>query len=164
VTELVRVQVLDTVRTEEIREEVAQKLVEEGVLWQQGNDLYTAENDEEFKNALRDPALMICDFCSSPDVGWLFPTADYTMYRSEGADHISRDEWAACAICAHLIDQELWDLLTEHSVKSFQAQHAISPLASALLYEAVQANTGRFAENRRGPGVRIPGKENAGDT
>ena len=158
-TELVQVKTLDTGRVEEIREEVAQKLVADGVIWQQGNDLYTAPVDEEFKNALRDPSLMICDFCSSPDVGWLFPARNYEMFRSEGVERVSRDEWAACEICAHLIDQELWDLLTEHSVKSFAATQPMSPLVSALLTEAVKANTARFSQHRTGPGIRVPGKE-----
>jgi hypothetical protein len=159
VTELVRVRTLDTGRIEEIRAEVAKKLVADGVIWRQRDDLYATPDDEEFKNALRDPALMICDFCSSPDVTWLFPAQDFTMARVKGEEHTSRDEWAACEICAHLIDQELWDLLTEHSVKRFMVEKGTSPLLSALLYEAVQGNTVRFQQHRTGPGVRVGGKE-----
>ena len=109
---------------------------------------------------------MVCDFCSSPDVVWMFPADTFTMFRSEGADHVSLDDWAACEICAHLIEQELWDDLTRHAYQSFQAVNPTpigSPMVAALVMEAVRGNTTRFQKHRKGPAVRV-GKEDTDDT
>jgi hypothetical protein len=107
---------------------------------------------------------MVCDFCSSPDVSWMFPASDFEMYREQGEVskiHISEGEWAACEICHHLIVQELWDDLERRAIANFGvALELHSPVMIAMVAEVVRASNARFQNNRTGPAVQVGGEKN----
>jgi hypothetical protein len=160
----------DSDHAEEIRPEVAAILEAEGVIVQneQGEGLtgYVCETEQALKEALNNVDLMVCDFCSSPDVAWVYPAEDYMMVRTEGITHMSRSDWAACEVCHHLIEMQLLDDLNQRAFRNFPetagTEGYSSPMAAALVMEAIKGNTARFNKHRTGPPVRIGGeKENA---
>ena len=59
----------------------------------------------------------ICDFCSSTPVTTSYPAVDTAVDLS--GLHGSNGNWAACAICARLIDENDRDGLASRSVMTF---------------------------------------------
>jgi hypothetical protein len=159
---------MDSHHVEEIRPEVAAILEAEGVIHknEQGEELtgYVVESKQILFEALADVDLWVCDFCSSPDVTWTYPAEDMWMFRSEGVEHMSRSDWAACEICHHLIEQQLYDDLNDRAAKRFYEmttglEETPKTVTQALLLEAVRQNTVRFEKHRTGPPVRVRGGE-----
>ena len=66
----------------------------------------------------------ICDFCSSPNVEWVYPADDGiadVMQREDGGILIqeSKGNWAACEGCSICIENDARFLLLKRSVDSF---------------------------------------------
>jgi hypothetical protein len=158
---LVLVHLPQSGKYEEIRSEVAAILSTEGVIEKDPEtaDRYVAIDEQEFLKALDDVGLMVCDFCSSPDVRWLYPAQDFEMYKHQDLHHMSRSGWAACEICHHLIEQRLFQDLNQHAMTSFPGGPIDHPTVAVLVMEAIKANTARFERNRTGPPVPVGGDE-----
>lgn len=69
----------------------------------------------------------ICDFCSSPKVWTSYQCEDFVMGKGELLETSSVGQWAACNICAQLIDAGKWDELLQRSIDTFMDKHAVIP-------------------------------------
>jgi hypothetical protein len=71
----------------------------------------------------------ICDFCSSPDVRWAFPTRDFTTKaqptRRTFIEATMYGGWAACPACHALILRGDRIRLARRSAKRMQRLHGI---------------------------------------
>jgi hypothetical protein len=66
---------------------------------------------------------IICDFCSSPDVGWRYEAADFVASVEAGFTHESVGAWAACNACKVLIERGDREGLTRRSFDALRYQH-----------------------------------------
>lgn len=67
---------------------------------------------------------MICDFCSSSDIRWIYPADSFEIHvvheLTKGFfEGRSEADWLACDGCSKLIEDNEWKALTERSVKKF---------------------------------------------
>lgn len=67
---------------------------------------------------------MICDFCSSPDVRWIYPADSFDIrmkHEPTGGLFEARSElaWTACDECSTLIEDNDWVKLTKRSADKF---------------------------------------------
>jgi len=60
--------------------------------------------------------MIICDFCSSPDVTRRYRAKSFVDPARLG---ISDGDWAACDVCADLVDGEHWKALENRSIETF---------------------------------------------
>lgn len=66
----------------------------------------------------------ICDFCSSPNVQWVYSardasiTGDIDLLEGERVTLSSEGDWAACEICSKLIEEEEREALLLRSINS----------------------------------------------
>lgn len=60
--------------------------------------------------------MIICDFCSSPDVVWSYPAADFVLSDTGQA---SEGAWAACHECAELVQAGDREGLLKRSLSGF---------------------------------------------
>ncbi|MFN7544970.1 MAG: hypothetical protein ACK5TN_19495 [Acidobacteriota bacterium] len=58
----------------------------------------------------------ICDFCSSPDVAFVYPARTFAAYVFDGIVGESVGDWAACPTCHGLIDSDRQADLVERSL------------------------------------------------
>jgi hypothetical protein len=64
---------------------------------------------------------LICDFCSESPVVKGYPALSFSMETQiPGLGIGSEAGWAACQICADLVDAEDWDGLAKHTMVTFQ--------------------------------------------
>lgn len=59
----------------------------------------------------------VCDFCSAVPVVKSFDAALLGVQFTESVLHVFDSRWAACAVCARLIEEERWDELTDHAIE-----------------------------------------------
>ena len=88
----------------------------------------------------------VCDFCSSPVVVRSFGCATFTyqglpMFGSTG-------EWAACAACGALVDQEKWDELAERSLQSLARYVQMTPAERAEHKQLIKRVHAQFRQER----------------
>lgn len=70
---------------------------------------------------------MICDFCSSSDVRWIYPADSFEIrmkHEITGGLFEGRSEldWTACDECSRLIEENEWVKLTERSADRFDLE------------------------------------------
>jgi hypothetical protein len=70
---------------------------------------------------------IVCDFCSTPEVKWMYPADDIAV---DALQWGSRGEWAACDTCHALIESSERDKLAEHSLSNFIKFNPEMPVAS----------------------------------
>ena len=58
----------------------------------------------------------ICDFCSSPDVAFVYPARTFAAYVFDGIVGESVGDWAACPTCHGLIESDCQTDLVERSL------------------------------------------------
>lgn len=58
----------------------------------------------------------ICDFCSSPDVAFVYPARNFAAYVFDGIVGESVGDWAACPTCHGLIESDRQADLVERSL------------------------------------------------
>lgn len=58
----------------------------------------------------------ICDFCSSPDVAFVYPARNFAAYVFDGIVGRSVGDWAACPTCHGLIESDRQADLVERSL------------------------------------------------
>jgi hypothetical protein len=84
----------------------------------------------------------ICDFCSSPSVVWRYPCEDFSLtlvFEHKSGNRLpfawdSADGWAACEICASLIEAEDWDGL---ATRSYDTSPALKLMQKILVRDQV---------------------------
>lgn len=100
--------------------------------------------------------MIVCDFCSSPDVLWTYPAHDTVPITVTGKSARiileSVGHWAACQHCHDLIERELWNDLLERSISYCPPGLRDSP--ASILRDAIGAihaafRTARFGSPRR---------------
>ena len=87
--------------------------------------------------------MIVCDFCSSPDVLWSYPAVDFQV---EGTRLLaSEGGWAACHDCATLIEADDRDGLAQRALSTAPAfmRERCLPFMTAL--------HAQFFRARRGP-------------
>jgi hypothetical protein len=63
--------------------------------------------------------IIVCDFCADEKVVKSYPVKDFVVSITPEAVITSAGAWAACQICADLIDAGNWRLLLRRSVLTF---------------------------------------------
>jgi len=63
----------------------------------------------------------VCDFCSAVPVVKSFDAALLGVQFTESVLHVFDSRWAACAVCARLIEEDQWDELTDHAIEAWRA-------------------------------------------
>ncbi len=87
----------------------------------------------------------ICDFCSSPSLEKTYDCPDFEadFHRSEAAQpdvlvgltirSVCKGGWAACKVCASLIDRDKWAELTDRSLQTLLTHEPqLLPVAAAV--------------------------------
>ncbi len=95
-----------------------------------------------------------CDFCSTSPISRSYDAAPIHIDVGSAFVHFCDTRWAACSICASLIDQNRWDDLTERSVVLWRAEaERIGIQLSACELTGIRATTSelhrRFREARK---------------
>jgi hypothetical protein len=84
-----------------------------------------------------------CDFCCTSPVSTVYVCSNFEV---EGnlvfSPELAAGSWAACRVCADLVDSERWNDLTSRAVKKFAKRHGVSLLAMVGVRE-------QFAEIHR---------------
>jgi len=72
---------------------------------------------------------LVCDFCGGPwpEGGRSFKAVDYLSHIAVTDTHqaVSEGAWAACPICANLIDIGDWDQLARRAAESYEAAYGL---------------------------------------
>jgi hypothetical protein len=94
----------------------------------------------------------VCDFCSSPDPRWSYPTASF-VFRTELIDHASDGAWAACDACRSLIECNDHAGLTDRSLTAWRSVMVddVAPEEEAMLHQMLAALHEAFWRERLGP-------------
>lgn len=96
--------------------------------------------------------MMVCDFCDSPAVKWIYPAKDCFLYTAivfepgvepRGQEAASEGGWAACDHCSRLIEAGDRDGLFRRCVEAYGAETQ----AAEFFIKRVH---GGFWENRTG--------------
>lgn len=61
---------------------------------------------------------LMCDFCSAANPPRSYQCAPFLMHTFQGIEQWSDNRWAACNVCARLIDNNLWDALSQRSLET----------------------------------------------
>ena len=96
--------------------------------------------------------MAVCDFCSSPNVQWAYPTEGFVMPLIGPVDWESVGGWAACPECHKLIENHKRDELVERAIARIPLanyEEWMRPQLTAALREL--HNT--FWLNRKGPAI-----------
>lgn len=78
-------------------------------------------------------AQLVCDFCSTPNPRWSYPTKDFTS-AYDGFDVELRGGWAACDECKRLIDHEDRIKLVDRAMDGFLADKPRLDRSTLYLY------------------------------
>lgn len=97
----------------------------------------------------------ICDFCSSPNVTWVYPARTFAAYVSEGIVGESVGDWAACSICHGLIDSGRHTELTERSLVTLLERQPEMKSAEEELRTQIRSFHTMFFQNRGGAAMTI---------
>jgi len=89
---------------------------------------------------------VVCDFCSGPEIFKTYDCEDFVTSAIQVEPHAasqhprmrvvhnSRGGWAACKICAELIDQDRWDDLAERSLATLLlSEPSLAPFKHEVL-------------------------------
>lgn len=113
-----------------------------------------------------------CDFCYVDYPEWVVPASDFEVLPG----HMSQGPWAACSVCAGLIEKDQWSALVRRAIAGYeerhggfmpeQAQSNLSPMYRRLrkhITGALQPNPARAAQSgsgRFGRGAKASGRRN----
>lgn len=101
------------------------------------------------------PGMEVCDFCSSEEPAKVFgcaPIREMVVRTTQAGlqEHVSDEDWLACATCARLIERGERKKLARRCVREFVAKHPEArALPEAKLRRDFLAVQGRFFANRR---------------
>lgn len=94
---------------------------------------------------------MRCDFCSSADVRWEYPAADFVVFDLPVRQG-SKDGWAACEECHLLIEADDRTGLADRSLAAFGDFQVGLGLGSPDLLATFRSIYQGFWNHRTGPG------------
>lgn len=97
----------------------------------------------------------ICDFCSSPNVTWVYPARTFAAYVFEGIVGESVGNWAACPICHGLIESGRHAELTERSLITLLERQPEMKSAEEELRTHIRSFHTMFFRNRVGSAMTI---------
>ena len=95
----------------------------------------------------------ICDFCSSPNVAWVYPARTFAAYVFEGIVGESVGDWAACRICHGLIESGRHTELTERSLVTLLERQPEMKSAEQELRTHIRSFHMMFFQNRQGSAI-----------
>jgi hypothetical protein len=97
----------------------------------------------------------ICDFCSSPNVTWVYPARTFAAYIFEGIVGESVGDWAACPICHSLIESGRQTELAERSLVTLLERQPEMKSAERELRTHIRSFHTMFFQNRVGSAITI---------
>lgn len=99
--------------------------------------------------------MAICDFCSSPNVTWVYPARTFAAYVFEGIVGESVGDWAACPICHGLIESGRHAELTERSLITLLERQPEMKSAEEELRTHIRSFHTMFFRSRVGSAITI---------
>jgi hypothetical protein len=69
--------------------------------------------------------MIICDFCGVKNPQRTYLCAPFLMMTIAGFEQWSDNAWAACDVCAGLIDNDRWEELSQRSLKTLPFRHLL---------------------------------------
>ena len=97
----------------------------------------------------------ICDFCSSPNVTWVYPARTFAAYVVEGIVGESVGDWAACPICHGLIESSQHVELAERSLVTLLERQPEMKSAEQELRTHIRTFHTMFFRNRASAAMTI---------
>ena len=91
-----------------------------------------------------------CDFCGAEGVVWLYSAKNFDYIMVDGETYRSLGEWAACEICAELIEKGDREGLVERSTDFSSHSYALSPKMKKLLKVELRIFQSFFWNNKEG--------------
>ena len=98
----------------------------------------------------------ICDFCSSPDVAFVYPARTFAAYVFDGIVGESVGDWAACPTCHGLIESDRRADLVERSLVTLLERQPEMKCAEAELRHQIRSFHLSFFRNRVGLAMSLP--------
>ena len=95
----------------------------------------------------------VCDFCSGTPVVWCYHVFPLPIVVDTGVGVLagSKDDWAACADCKALVDDENREALFERSLGVFKGD--LSPKEVTSFAGGVASIQEQFFSLKNGPGI-----------
>ena len=97
----------------------------------------------------------ICDFCSSPDVAFVYPARTFAAYVFGGIVGESVGDWAACPTCHGLIESDRQADLVERSLVTLLERQPEMKSAEVELRDQIRSFHVLFFMNRVGLAMTI---------
>jgi hypothetical protein len=97
----------------------------------------------------------ICDFCSSPDVAFVYPARTFAAYVFDGIVGESVGDWAACPNCHGLIESDRQADLVERSLVTLLERQPEMKFAEVELRDQIRSFHVMFFCNRVGSAMSI---------
>lgn len=98
---------------------------------------------------------LICDFCSSPDVAFVYPARTFAAYVFDGIVGESVGDWAACPTCHGLIESDRQADLVERSLVTLLERQPEMKFAEVELRDQIRSFHAMFFCNRLGPSMVV---------
>lgn len=75
-----------------------------------------------------------CDFCTAVHPQWVYPCTDFTITAPGVPGYGSVGNWAACGVCAELIERGHWDKLARRALARHPApsRRLLAPFVARL--------------------------------
>jgi hypothetical protein len=97
----------------------------------------------------------ICDFCSSPEVAFVYPARTFAAYVFDGIVGESVGNWAACPTCHELIESDHQADLVERSLETLIERQPEMKYAEIELRDQIRSFHVLFFRNRTGSAMTI---------
>lgn len=97
----------------------------------------------------------ICDFCSSPDVAFVYPARTFAAYVFDGIVGESVGDWAACPTCHGLIELDRKADLVERSLLTLLEREPEMKVAECELRSQISSFHVLFMQNRAGAAISV---------
>lgn len=97
----------------------------------------------------------ICDFCSSPDVAFVYPARTFAACSFDGIVGESVGDWAACPTCRGLIESDRQADLVERSLVTLLERQPEMKSAERELRTHIRSFHTMFFRNRVGSAMTI---------
>lgn len=97
----------------------------------------------------------ICDFCSSPDVAFVYPARTFAAYVFDGIVGESVGDWAACSTCHGLIESDRQADLVERSLVTLLERQPEMKFAELELRDQIRNFHVMFFCNRVGSPMTV---------
>lgn len=102
-------------------------------------------DSHRYRTSEKKPEPRLCDFCAAREIFRIYPVRDHYVAISQAT---STEGWAACLLCAELIDAEKWNVLAERALANFIRQHPEAKENRLELRQLIQELHQGFRDNR----------------